>query len=83
MESAGKTNLLPLYHYYGFLETSFYRRGFAKLPDAVEHQEKRHPEDGSTEVIWPAVSRLLSARCKLRGCKRELVGVTGAEVNFL
>ena len=34
------------------------------------------------KVVWPAVSRLLSARCKLRGCKRELVGVTGPEVHF-
>ena len=32
------------------------------------------------KVIWPPVSRLLSARCKLRGCKRVLVGVTEAEV---
>ena len=78
--------------------TSFPRRGFEKLSEAVQHQDKRHADKGDIEVIeqlpgeitvsclgkvvWPAASRLLSARCRLRGCKRELVGVTGKEVQF-
>lgn len=67
-------------HYEAMFKCGVCRRGFEKLSEAVQHQGRKHADQGNTEVVWPAVSRLLSARCKLRGCKRELVGVTGTEV---
>jgi len=65
-------------HYEAMFKCGVCRRGFEKLTEAVQHQGRKHADH--TEVVWPPVSRLLSARCKLRGCKRELVGVTGTEV---
>jgi len=67
-------------HYDVMFKCGVCRRGFEKLSEAVEHQERRHKSQENAEVIWPPVSRLLSARCKLRGCKRVLVGVTEAEI---
>jgi len=67
-------------HYDAMFKCGICRRGFEKLSEAVQHQDKRHADKGNIEVVWPAVSRLLSARCRLRGCKRELIGVTGTEV---
>jgi len=67
-------------HYDAMFKCGVCRRGFEKLSEAVQHQDRKHADQGHAEVVWPAVSRLLSARCKLRGCKRELVGVTGPEV---
>jgi len=67
-------------HYDAMFKCGVCRRGFEKLSEAVQHQDRKHADQGRAEVVWPAVSRLLSARCKLRGCKRELVGVTGPEV---
>lgn len=67
-------------HYDAMFKCGVCRRGFEKLSEAVRHQDKKHSDQGNTKVVWPPVSRLLSARCKLRGCKRELVGVTGIEV---
>jgi len=67
-------------HYEAMFKCGVCRRGFEKLSEAVQHHGRKHAGQGDTEVVWPPVSRLLSARCKLRGCKRELVGVTGTEV---
>jgi len=67
-------------HYDAMFKCGICRRGFEKLSEAVQHQDKRHADKKDIEVVWPAASRLLSARCRLRGCKRELVGVTGTEV---
>merc|ERR1719187_2895287 len=67
-------------HYDVMFKCGVCRRGFEKLSEAVDHQDRRHESQENAEVIWPPVSRLLSARGKLRGCKRVLVGVTEAEI---
>ena len=70
---------LKLDHYEALFKCSVCRLGFEAASDAVKHQRKHH--GGGGRVVWPGRSELLlAARCKVRDCKRELVAVTGAQV---
>lgn len=66
-------------HYDAMFKCSVCRRGFEALSDATRHQDKHH--GSAAPALWPAGGEmLLAARCKIRGCKRHIAGVTGDQI---